>query len=337
MSTQDPYFDVTFFGWFATACGRLLSSTTKGGLCIDEVQVIVLGLFALSAGYLGVFLVAKRLTMMANALSHTMLLGVVLAVMAGYALKGAAFLAVSDQALVFSALGVGLVTSVCTQHLSTVKYLHEDSSNGIVFSGFFALAITLVSLWSKNAHIGPELLMGDPDGLRSSDIPMVFLASTVALVLGGLCTRALTVSMFDREFAAVLGFRPPVFIHLLLLLVSLVSLVSFRAIGFVMTLSFFVLPALIARYLTPSLVKQLLYAPMVGLATIVFSVALSRHVLTVYALPLSTGSLSATILAGIFGCCLVTGQLRNRCLRRRISQKNVHEVSSDLLGGRPAT
>jgi manganese/zinc/iron transport system permease protein len=311
---MDPYFDSTFFHWFAVLLSRLVSHSHTG-LFPDEIQLLVMVPFAVSASYLGVLLVLKRLTMMTNALSHTMLLGIVLALMMTN-VGGEPISDLSGEAgwaIIIASVIVGLLTAFLTQQLTRVRFIREDASNGMVFTALFALAVTILSIWSRNAHIGPELLMGNPDALQAEDIPVVWCSSLLVLIGGVVCLRGFSVAIFDPEFARMSNARPTLFIHLLLAAVAVTSISAFRAVGFVMTLSFFVLPALVAQLWTKSLRARLLCACSVGAGTVVFSVALGRHLLTAYSLPVSTGALTATMLASVYFAALVVDRGLSRC------------------------
>lgn len=299
----DPYADATFFTWFYFFIHRFFSDLLFGqkGLFADEIQLIVMSLFSLSASFLGVWLVAKRLTMMANALSHTMLLGIVVS----YILYS--FSQPPLYVLGLSATLVALVTGFLIEVLSSLRFIREDAGNGLVFSMLFASGILLLSFFGKNAFLGQEVLTGDPDALDVEDIPFVFWVSCVTLLLGFFLFRGYCVAIFDAAFSSLSGFRPRCVNSLLLMQVALVTVSSFRAVGVVMTLSFFVFPPLIARLFTYR-IKNLIFLSMaISLGTVFVSVALSRHALTVYCIPLSTGALSASLLVVEYVICLVLG------------------------------
>ena len=113
---MDPYFSANFFSWFWVFFSRLplLFTFQYEELYSDEIQLIVMALFALSASFLGVLLLLKRLTMMANALSHTMLLGIVLAFILSPIQPP------PEWIIVVAALSVALLTGAFIQELSRV-------------------------------------------------------------------------------------------------------------------------------------------------------------------------------------------------------------------------
>ena len=312
----DPYFESTFFEWFSILFSRIISLRILDPVP-DEIQLFVMGLFAMSASFLGVFLVLKRITMMTNSLSHTMLLGIVIAIIIatprGDGVVGSA--APSDVVVIIASLIVGFLTGFLTQQLTAVRLIKEDASNGMVFSALFALGVTMVSLWTRNAHAGSELLMGDPDALQIRDVPLVFAMACLTLVVGIVFLRGFTVAIFEPSFAVMAGFRPSLLIHLLLIQVALTSISAFRAVGFVMTLAFFVTPPLIARLWADTLRSLLLYSVFIGVGTVTVSVALGRHLFTVYYLPVSTGALAAVLLSILYLGTLSTKMIlrRKRC------------------------
>ena len=76
---MNPYWGQNFFGFFAVLFQRLTGQLPLSQLASDEVQLLVLMGVALATVLLGSFLTLKKMTMMANSLSHTTLLGIVIA------------------------------------------------------------------------------------------------------------------------------------------------------------------------------------------------------------------------------------------------------------------
>lgn len=302
----DPYFDCTFFEWFWVVFQRVFSFSYSI-LFPDEVQVIILSLFAISSSILGVFLVFNRLTMIANALSHSLILGVVLACIL------CAPLFPSDLLLSLFSICVAIATVVGIQSLAHLRYIHEDASNGMVFSLFCALGVILLSVWSKNANAGPELLIGDPESLLPRDIPFVLFSTLGSLFIVCVLFRGIVTTTFDRSFSVLSGFRPQLLHWLFLLTVSLTLVSAFRAVGFVVTLSFFVIPPLIARRLTNHVWKMVLLSGGIGITAVGVGLALSRHLVTVYDLPVSTSAFIPVLLSILYAICiLATHWLRSR-------------------------
>lgn len=325
---MNPYFNTTFFEWFQVAFERaylFISGQAQFSLASDEVQALVLAFFALNASILGSFLVIKRLTMMANAISHTMVLGIVFAY-----LFSSSHTASDDHStfmdlypsetslFLFSGL-IAILTAFLTQVLSRHRLIREDASNAIVFTSLFAIGITLVSTLTKNAHAGGELLMGNPDALVASDIPRVAISTVVScLAIVGLY-RGLSVALFDEMFGKMAGLRPQVMVSLLLLFVSMTLVTSFRAVGFVMSLAFFVTPSLIARLYSHSMKQLIGISSLIAIFSSLSSVALTRHILTMYNIALSTGAFAVSWLVSLYLLALLVRKGKS-LMRRTVDQ-----------------
>ena len=301
---MSPYFDSTFWGWFPLFFSRLQDVVTmllQGTVpCIysDEIQIFVLFCFSSAASFFGTFLLLKRLTMMANALSHTMLVGVVVTYL--LSLYGEDFglgSFLSHGILFGSAIILSIVTVGFLYLLSKSRYMTLDAANGMTFTFLFAFGVTLLSLFCKNAQVGTDMIMGNVDLLTGEDLSFVFFSSLCVLFVGLVFFRGFTVSTFDPVFAGCGGMRPFLLDLLLYVLVGVTITSAFKAVGFILSLSFFVIPPLTARLLTHKLTPMLLFAQ--GFATLacVVGVALSRHILSVLSLPVSTGALIATLLS----------------------------------------
>lgn len=292
---MSPYFDTTFGGWFLVGIQRffeIMLQLIHGKdvmLYSDEIQLIVLVSFGVVASFLGTLLLLKKMTMMANALSHTMLVGIVIAYLISHMME--------EKALFFGAFLSTCLTVLLIQALSKSRHMTLDAANGMVFNFLFALGITLISLFCRDSHVGVEMITGNVDLLTQQDIWPVIQLSAIALVVGFLCLRGFIVSIFDPIFAKDSGLRPGLFDQLLLLLCGLTIISAFRAVGLVLVLVFFVVPALIARRVTTTMSHLILLAQGVTAGTCIVGIAFARHLDSVYALSLSTSALIAVMLS----------------------------------------
>jgi len=188
----NPYSGQNFFGFFVVLVQRLYAFLTRqvgfADLTTDEVQMLVLMGVAVSSALVGTFLVLRRMTMLANALSHTILLGIVLTVLLlhGYAMTNEfGHLGINLKAMLVASLATGIVTTFATEFLTKTIGLQEDASTGVVFTTFFALGVVLVTAFTRNAHIGTEVVMGNVDALHRDDIKLVAVILLINLVLIG--------------------------------------------------------------------------------------------------------------------------------------------------------
>lgn len=304
---MNPYEGLTFFSFLLEIFHRLwLGMQGKLGvsdLASDEIQMLVLIGVAVSAAMVGTFLVLRKMTMLANALSHTILLGVVAAFLFARAHS------LSDEwhghhlpisAMLVAAFLTGLVTAFLTEFLHKVVRLQEDASIGLVFTSLFALGIVLVTLLTRQAHIGAEVVMGNVDALHWDDCRLVFWVALLNAVILFLCFKAYTITTFDPDLARALGFSVAGFNYLLMAQAAATVVGAFRAVGVLMVLAFLTGPILTARLLTHDLKRLILYAMLLGSGAAVLGVALSRHMLSAHGIALSTGGVVVCVLAAFF-------------------------------------
>lgn len=298
---------ISFFGLFFHRMWLLITGQLPfEALVSDEIQILVLSCVAISGALVGTFLVLRRMTMLANALSHTILLGIVVTFLLFHTL--------STPILLIAALVTGVVTTFLTEFLSKVIKLQEDASIGLIFSIFFALGIVLVSLFSRNGHVGTELVMGSADALVHADIKGVAAILGVNLALFFFLYHAFKITTFDPQLARTMGFSPLLLNYLLMVQTSATAIGGFRVVGVVMILAFFVIPPLAARLLTHNLVKLIWLSVAIAVSSVVIGVALSRHCLTCFGVGLSTGGLVVCVLGLIYGCVALTNRLSKTIL-----------------------
>jgi manganese/zinc/iron transport system permease protein len=299
----NPYYGETFFGFIAQLAMRfgqfITGQLPLENLATDEVQVLVLTGVAASSALVGTFLLLRKMTMLANSLSHTILIGIVIAFLWTYGI-GSDIPPHTEQVpihtLLIAALVMGLLTAFLTEFLTKSARLQEDASMGIVFTSLFAIGVIAVTLLTRNAHIGIEAIMGNADALQLEDCKLVYLILGINIVIFTVFFKEFHLTTFDAALASSFGIAPAFFNYLLMTQVSSTAISAFRAVGVLMVLAFITGPALTARLLTTTLKQMLLTAVAIGIGASIVGVALSRHLLTEYGLALSTGGIVVCVI-----------------------------------------
>lgn len=320
LAAINPYRDADFFGFFSVFFQRIISfcmgQADMAALASDEIQILVLLGLSLCCAPLGFFLVYRKMTMMANALCHTILLGLVIAfliVRAATASHMGAMPLLSVNVLVIASLATALITTFLIQLLIQKARVQEDASIGIVFTTLFALGVVLVTLYTKNMHLGTEAIMGNIDALDRDDVSLLFRVALLNILFFSLLFRGFTVSTFDPLFSQSIGFPVKLLSYILMALCAATSIAAFRAVGVLLVLTFFVAPALMARLLTKRLWPMLSLCFVLPALISLLGVALSRHILSVYDAPISTSGLVVTLF-GLTYAFLVLYSLNKRSL-----------------------
>lgn len=293
IGSVSPYWDCHFFEFFSRLFQRIASF--EGPLYADELQIIVLSCIAISCSIIGPLLVLKRMTMLANSLSHTILLGLASSFLLFSAAGG-----IGLAHLLFGALAAGLLTVAFSKILQTIFRLQEDASIGLVFTSLFALGIVCVTLFTRDVHLGIEAVMGNADALSADDAYLSIALALANIIFLAAFYWPLQAIAFDPAHSFAMGIRAGLFDTGLLFFMALTCIGAFRAIGVLLVLSFLVGPYLIARRFSHRLPRLLILSPVVGIFASVVGVALSRHILSVYSIALSTGGIVATLIAFLY-------------------------------------
>ncbi|HFU4218517.1 TPA: metal ABC transporter permease [Streptococcus suis] len=211
-----------------------------------EVFLILLAVGS-SCGLIGSVLVVRNQAMLADALSHSVLLGIVLGFFVSQNLD--------SPLLLLGAAFFGLLTVLAIEGLHTRK-LAQDAATGLLFTFFFALAVILISLFARNVHLDLDMvLMGEVLfaplnrlDLYGLSMPLALVKSVgillVLLVFFFLNFQALKLYLLDKEQATLQGITTQRLEWSLLFLVSLTTVFSFEAVGSMAVIVFLVAPSM---------------------------------------------------------------------------------------------
>jgi len=318
---MNPYAEREFFSFFSLFFQRMFSGFS-GGLFSDERQIVVLVFLAISLAFLGTLLVVRQMTMLANALSHTLLVGIVVAFLLLHYLYGELSWegGLPASGLWIAAWIATSVTTLCTQKLTCRFRIQEDASIAFVFTTLFALGILLVTLYTKNMHLGVEIVMGHIDALGTNDVKNAFQLMLGTGCFFGCGFPLLRMIAFDELFAKSIRLPVQTIHALCMLLVAMASMVAFRAVGVLIFLSLLVGPVLWTRLFVHRLSQIILWSMAYGVGCSLIAIGLSRHILTRFHVPLSTAGLLATFLLLFYlftvTLCFYYRRKKDRSIRR---------------------
>ena len=198
----------------------LMVSALVGGVC----------------GLLSCYMTLKGWALMGDAVSHAVMPGVVVA----YALG----LPFSIGAFVFGVGSVALIGFV--KQKSRVK---EDTVIGLVFTGFFALGLVLVSKTKSNIDL-MHILFGSPLGISSSDVKQTFIISMIVIAVLLLFRRDLMLYCFDATHARSIGINTGLLHYMLLSVLSLAAVAGLQTVGIILVVAMLITPGATAYLLT---------------------------------------------------------------------------------------
>ncbi|MGM0751183.1 MAG: metal ABC transporter permease [Bacillota bacterium] len=234
-----------------------------------ELWILLTGsLVGLSCGIVGCFLILRKMSMLADAISHTVLLGLVMAFIVSQSMNGFYML--------IGAAVAGLLTTFMVQLLNS-SGIQEDAAIGVVFTSLFALGVILISLFAKNVHLDVEhALMGEiafvPWNTLSlplvGDIPksVVMLGSVLILdiIIIFLLFKEFKLTSFDPSMAAAIGIPVLVVHYILMGLVSVTTVSAFDSVGAILVVAMLIAPGATAYLLTDQYKVMLLMSGVIG-------------------------------------------------------------------------
>lgn len=132
------------------------------------VAVIIGGFIALSSAVLGSFLLLRGLSLTTDAISHTVLLGIIVAFLVMVGLLGMEA-DLSSPLLILGAAGSGVLTVVLTEMIERSGLVKEDAALGLAFPFLFAIAILLIARFADNVHLDQDSVMVGEIGVASAN------------------------------------------------------------------------------------------------------------------------------------------------------------------------
>ncbi|HOA24153.1 MAG TPA: metal ABC transporter permease [Aggregatilineales bacterium] len=201
-------------------------------------------LAGIACAVLSAFVVWRGMAFVGDAMAHTILPGVVIAF-----LRGANLFVGALIAAILTALGIGW--------FSRDREVREDTAIGVMFSGFFALGILLLSRVRSYQDL-THILFGDILGVSSTDLWIIAGVTVLVIAAVVLFYKELLVTSFDPGHAVAIGLSPELVRYGLLILLALTVVAAIQAVGVVMVIALLVTPAATASLLARQLPRIML-------------------------------------------------------------------------------
>lgn len=245
-------------------------------------SLIIAILVGLICAIVGSYLMVQRLALLGDAISHSVLPGLAIAFMLGFNIFVGAFIA-------------GVISTVAIAWIRARSPIKEDAAMGIVFSAFFALGITLITVIQKDNKIDlNHFLFGNILGVTFTDVRDTAIIAVIVLTVVILFYKELLFYTFDALGAQAVGLPVNLLNFGLMVLIALTIVASMKAVGVILVLSLLITPGATA-YL---LVKRLHEVMILGAAIGVFSSISGMYLSYFYNLP--SGPAIVLVVSGLF-------------------------------------
>ncbi|TPN84714.1 metal ABC transporter permease [Aquimarina algicola] len=233
-----------------------------------EIQLIA-SLVAIACAIPGTFLVLRKMALITDAISHSILPGIVIGFFITQDL--------SSPLLIILAAVSGVLTVVLVEFIQKTGLVKEDTAIGLVFPSLFSIGIILIAQNANDVHLDIDavllgelafapfdrLMMYNTDiGPKSLWVISIILLITIILLFSFF--KELKVSTFDAGLASALGLSPVVMHYGLMTVSSITTVGAFDAVGAILVIALMIAPAATAYLLTNNLKKMLILAILFG-------------------------------------------------------------------------
>jgi manganese/zinc/iron transport system permease protein len=219
--------------------------------------VVQLFLVSATCGWIGVLLIIRRLALVGDAISHSVLPGIVIVAVLFDSLTG--------PLVMIGAMLAGFITTLLIEWVHKSSRIKPDAAIGIIFVTMFALGVVMISQIKGNIHLDADcVLFGEISRVLlpgKSLIPPQIVQSLVVLVITVALTvlfyKEIMISAFDPALATAVGIRASWVHYLTMAWLAVVVVSAFESVGSVIVVAMLIIPGAFALLLTEKLWKAL--------------------------------------------------------------------------------
>lgn len=242
--------------------------------------IVLMGfLITAACGLIGNYLILRRMALVGDAISHSVLPGMAIAFLLADSL--------STLPMFLGALGAGIVTTVLIELIHKKTRVKQDSAIGITFSTLFAIGVIIISVGlSDSVHLDTECVLygeiafvpldlvqtklgsdalsvvekipglnsemfldGDLLTLAPPSVIRMAVVAGITLLLVVLFYKELLVTSFDSGLSSSLGINSTVVHYALMGMLSVIIVSAFEAVGAILVIAMLILPGATASLL----------------------------------------------------------------------------------------
>ena len=225
--------------------------------------VLVSMLVGIVCSVLSCYMTLKGWALMGDAVSHAVMPGVVIAYILNIPLAIGAFV-----------FGVGSVVAI--GFIKSKTRIKEDTVIGLVFTGFFALGLVLISKTTSSVDL-THILFGNVLGISDQDITQTIVISVIVLGTIAILRKDFLLFCFDQTHARSIGLNTGVLYYTLLSLLSLAAVAGLQTVGIILVVAMLVTPGATAYLLSDRFDNMMLLAIASGVFSSVMGIYASYY------------------------------------------------------------
>lgn len=214
-----------------------------------NIWIVLMGFFVATAcGLVGNYLMMRRMALVGDAISHSVLPGIAIAFLLSHS-RG-------TVPMFIGALVAGMITTILIEVIHKKSRVKQDAAIGIAFTTLFAIGVILISLYASQVDLDQECVLygeiafvpfGEPVQLTDAfSVPVpVFrmgIVAVITLIFVVLFYKQLLVSSFDAGLATSLGINATFVHYALMCWLSITVVSAFESVGAILVIAMLILP-----------------------------------------------------------------------------------------------
>ncbi|MCP2728726.1 metal ABC transporter permease [Limnofasciculus baicalensis] len=261
----------------------------------------------------GSYLMVQRLALLGDAISHSVLPGLAIAFMIGADIFVGAFIA-------------GVLSTIVITWIRARSQIKEDAAMGIVFSAFFALGVTLITIIQKDNKIDlNHFLFGNILSVTNEEVRNTAIITTIVLTIVILLYKELMFYTFDPIGAQASGLPTNLLNFGLMILIALTIVASLKSVGVILVLAMLITPGATAYLLVTRLHHMMILGAAIGVIASISGMYLS------YFFNLPSGPAIVLVTFGFFILAFLLSPTQGILTHRR-TKSNQSQIWREIKG-----
>ncbi|MBL6990588.1 MAG: metal ABC transporter permease [Bacteriovoracaceae bacterium] len=204
-------------------------------------------------GVLGSFVVAKKISYLAGAISHSVLGGI------GLALYLQSMYGLAWFSPMFGAILVALLSALIIGILSLKGRQRSDTIIGAMWAFGMASGVLFISKTPGNIDL-MSYMFGNILMISKKDLYPLFIFDIIIVVIISVFYNKFLAICFDEEFARLRGIKVELYYFMLLGLIAVSIVLLVRMVGIILVIALFTIPAAIGSIITKTLKQMIFWA-----------------------------------------------------------------------------
>ncbi|OEK85200.1 metal ABC transporter permease [Staphylococcus xylosus] len=267
-------------------------------------------LIGLIAPLIGAFIVVRRLSLIADALSHVTLGGISFGMFVVTVIPTLAFINPMWFGILYAVIGALLIEKLRTSYSN-----YQEIAIPIIMSAGIALSAIFISLADGFNQEIVGLLFGSISAVTLSDLITIIVIVIIVLVFILSFYKELFILSFDEEYSKVIGI-PKWIQFIFIIIVAMVISASMRVVGILLVSALITLPVAISMRLTKGFKQLIILSVVIGEISVIGGLVLAFY------MNISPGGVIVVLLVLILAIAMMYQKFKIRTIKGVANDEN---------------